>query len=43
MISYQDFTKTYKIMHAKSEISDLWISLTEIANTKTKLKLMDST
>ena len=30
-------------MHAKSEISDLWISLTEIANTNTKLKLMDST
>ena len=35
--------KQYKIMHAKHEISDLWISLTEITDTNTKLKLMDST
>ena len=30
-------------MHAKSEISNLRISLTEIADTNAKLKLMDST
>ena len=28
--------KKYKIMNRKSEISDLWITLTEIANTNTR-------
>ena len=36
-------TKSYEIMNAKSQISDLAISLTEIAHTKTKLKFVDTT
>ena len=36
-------TKSYEIMNATSQISDLLNYHTEIAHTKTKLKLVDST
>ena len=42
-VKCNNYKKTYKIMNATSEISGLQSSLTEIANTNTKLKLIDST